>query len=137
MVGTEDSRALLETTIATLNADTQLTRSQIKLAVASLTIGSGSCALLLVDEQLSQTGNRLLTATARANTVHHELCHSGRDEAAAGGMQPLMQTDSETLMREGIATRAATFAEFLRECGGSVATLRVWSAIRLGQLIAS
>jgi 3-oxoacyl-[acyl-carrier-protein] synthase-3 len=117
VVGTEDSRHLLETTIATLNADTHLTRQQVKLAVASLTIGSGSCAMLLVDEQLSRTGNRLLTATARAHTAHHGLCRSGRDEAVAAGMQPLMQTDSETLMREGIATGAATFEDLLRETG--------------------
>ena len=68
VVGTEDSRHLLETTIANLNGDLTLTRSAIKLAVASLTIGSGSCAMLLVDAELSRTGNRLLAATARANT---------------------------------------------------------------------
>ncbi len=117
VVGTEDSRPLLETTIASLNADTQLTRNQIKLAVASLTIGSGSCAILLVDEQLSRTGNRLMAATTRANTAYHALCQSGRDEAVAGGMHPLMRTDSEALMREGVATGAETFQEFLQETG--------------------
>jgi 3-oxoacyl-[acyl-carrier-protein] synthase-3 len=117
VVGTEDSRHLLETTIASLNADQHLTRSQVKLAVASLTIGSGSCAILLVDERLSRTGNRLLTATARANTAHHQLCRSGGDESVAGGMRPLMSTDAETLMREGIATGVETFAELLRETG--------------------
>lgn len=115
VVGSEDSRHLLETTIRTLNADTSLTRNQIKLAVASLTIGSGSCAVLLVDESLTKTGNRLCAAAARANTQYHELCQSGQDEAVGGGMQPLMQTDSEALMREGVATGAATFASFLRE----------------------
>jgi len=117
VVGTEDSRHLLETTIANLNGDLTLTRSAIKLAVASLTIGSGSCAMLLVDAELSRTGNRLLAATARANTQYHALCQSGRDEAVGGGMQPLMTTDSEALMREGIATGVATFAPFLMESG--------------------
>ena len=51
-----------------LNADTSLTRNDIKLAVASLTIGSGSAAIVLVRSELSRTGNRLLAATARANT---------------------------------------------------------------------
>lgn len=115
VVGTEDSRPLLETTIDSLNANSSLTRSQIKLAVASLTIGSGSCAAVLVDQSLSQTGNRLMGGAVRANTAHHELCQSGRDEAVASGMQPLMQTDAETLMNEGIATGVATFTEFLSE----------------------
>ena len=73
--------------------------------------------MLLVDRELSRTHNRLHTATARANTTHHDLCHSGRDEAVGSGMQPLMETDSERLMREGIATGAETFQDFLAEAG--------------------
>jgi len=115
VVGTESSRQLVETTIAALNADLSLTREQVKLAVASLTIGSASVAVLLTDAELSNTQNRLHTVVARANTGHHMLCHSGRDEAVAGGMHPLMQTDSEKLMHQGIATGVETFAAFLRE----------------------
>jgi 3-oxoacyl-[acyl-carrier-protein] synthase-3 len=114
VVGTEDSRSLLETTIDLLNRDDSLTRSTIKGALASLTIGSGSCALLVVDESLSRTGNRIHTITVRAETDHHRLCRSGRDEAA-DGMSPLMQTDSETLMRVGIQAGEMTFADFLAE----------------------
>jgi len=117
VVGTEGSRQLVETTIDALNRDESLTRNQIKLTVASLTIGSGSCAVLVVDRELSRTGNRLLAASARANTDYHHLCRSGRDEAAADGMRPLMKTDSETLMREGIATGIETFSEFLDVAG--------------------
>jgi len=120
VVGTEGSRQLVETTIETLNRDTSLTRQQLKLAVASLTIGSASCAVLLTDRELSRTDNRLLVATARTNTMHHALCHSGRDEAVGSGMQPLMQTDSERLLQEGITTGVDTFAHFLRETGWSV-----------------
>ena len=120
VVGTEGGRELVDNTIDTLNADTSLTRQQVKLAVASLTIGSGSCAVLLTDRELSRTGNRLLAAVTRANTDHHDLCHSrGGDEAAAGGMRPLMDTDSERLMREGIATGRETFKRLLDEVAWS------------------
>ena len=115
VVGTEGSRQLVETTIDTLNRDKTLSRKTIKSAVASLTIGSGSCAILLCDRELSQTNNRLLAGSARANTQFHQLCHSGEDEAVATGMAPLMQTDSERLMAEGIATGAANFETFLDE----------------------
>lgn len=117
VVGTESARPLVETTIERLNADTSLTRDTVKLAVASLTIGSGSAAVLLVDRKLSRTGNRLLAATVRAFSAGHELCRSGRDEAAAGEMRPLMTTDSERLMREGIAAGQVTFDAFLQEAG--------------------
>ncbi len=118
VVGTEDSRPLVETTIAELNSNESMTREQMKLAIASLTIGSASAAVLLVDRHLSRTGNRLTTAIARAETSGHRLCHSsGGDEAAADGMQPLMQTDSERLMREGVDAALPAFRALLDETG--------------------
>ncbi len=113
VLGTESSRPLVETTVEALNRDESLTRQSIKSAVASLTIGSASAAVLLTDRELSRTGNRLQSAAARANTDFHQLCQSGRDEAIGSGMQPLMETDSEQLMREGIATGVETFRAFL------------------------
>jgi acyl-CoA:acyl-CoA alkyltransferase len=110
VVGTEDSRALLESTIAALNSDHSLTRDSVKPAFASLTIGSASAAVLLTHDSQSRTGNRLLGGAARAHTAHHELCAGGLE---AEGM--LMQTDSERLLAEGLATGAATFEEFLSE----------------------
>lgn len=120
VVGSEGGRELVENTIEMMNRDQTLTRESIKTAVASLTIGSASCAALLVNRELSRTGNRLLHATATANTRHHGLCHSGRDEAVADDMRPLMTTDAERLMREGIATGVQTFRRFLAQADWSV-----------------
>src|SRR6185436_6585667 len=64
VVGTEDSRPLLEGTIAALNRDETLTRESIKLAIASLTIGSASAAMLLTHRELSQSQNRLVAVSA-------------------------------------------------------------------------
>ena len=112
VVGSEGSRALVETTIDSLNRDPSWTRRSVKLAVASLTIGSASVAVALTHESISQTQNQLLGGAVMANTEHHRLCHSGSDEAASTGMQPLMTTDSEKLMAEGIKTGAACFNRF-------------------------
>ena len=122
VVGTESARPLVETTIAALNRNTELTRATIKPAIASLTIGSGSCAILLVDRSLSKAGNRLLGGAVTARTEHHELCRSGCDEAGTG-MQPLMETDSELLLREGIATGVETFVALQTELGWEPATI--------------
>jgi len=113
VLGTESSRPLVETTIEALNRDESVTRSSIKSAVASLTIGSASAAVLLTDRESSRTGNRLQAAAARANTDFHQLCQGSRDEAIGSGMRPLMETDSEQLLREGVATGVETFRDFL------------------------
>lgn len=122
VVGSEGSRQLVETTIASLNADESLTRNSVKPAVASLTIGSASCAVLLTDRELSRTGNRLLAGVVRANTNFHNLCQSDHDEAGSS-MQPLMQTDSERLMKEGVATGVDTFQQLLSATNWDVADI--------------
>lgn len=116
VVGTESARNLVEATIAALNADTSLTRQSIKPSFASLTIGSGSCAILLCSRELSRTQNQLTSAVARAECQHHELCQSEGDRAGAA-MQPLMQTDSEQLLHAGVGVGSRTFDELLRASG--------------------
>lgn len=112
VVGCESARALVDTTIRALNRNASLTRKQIKTAVASLTIGSASSAILLVHKSLSPDSTALHTAVGGTATAHHRLCHSGADEAVAGGMQPLMDTDSEALLTEGVAAAESTYAAF-------------------------
>ncbi|MBI3462331.1 MAG: 3-oxoacyl-ACP synthase III [Planctomycetes bacterium] len=127
IVGTESGRQLVESTIAQLNADQSLTREDVKYALASLTIGSGSAAVLLRHRELSRTGNRLLGGMTRANTDGHHLCRSGRDEAVAGDMRPLMRTDSEQLLVAGVELARQTFGSFLTELG--------WTADRIDRTV--
>jgi acyl-CoA:acyl-CoA alkyltransferase len=110
VVGTECGRELVENTIAHLNADQSLTRESVKQSIASLTIGSASVAIVLCDEELSQTGNRLTSAVVHCDTGQHDLCHSQ-------GLETLMQTDSEQLMRQGVAAGVETFQRFLAVAG--------------------
>jgi 3-oxoacyl-[acyl-carrier-protein] synthase-3 len=117
VLGSEGGRQLVETTIDALNLDTSLTRDDVKQTIASLTIGSASCAVLLTHRDISRTGHQLLGGVGRANTQFHQLCQSGADEAVASGMQPLMNTDSERLMHEGIALGAEAFDQFLTALG--------------------
>jgi 3-oxoacyl-[acyl-carrier-protein] synthase-3 len=110
VVGTECGRELVENTIGRLNGDLSLTRDSIKDSIASLTIGSASAAVVLCDEELSQTGNRLTGAVVYCDTSHHDLCRSR-------GLETMMDTDSEQLMRHGVATGAKTFERFLAVAG--------------------
>ena len=118
VVGTETSRALMETTIQELNANESLTRKTIKDAFASLTIGSGSAAILLVNEKTTRTGNRLLGGVVRSNTQGSALCRSQVDVTAGGRSDgQTMKTDSEALLHVGVELAAQAYDEFPRLFG--------------------
>ena len=116
VVGTENSRPLLEQTIDYLNANMELNRQSVKPAFASLTIGSGSCAFLLTHRRHAPAAAEFSFATATARTAYHDLCLSNTDTAGAE-MAPLMDTDSERLMAEGIATGVENFEALLVQGG--------------------
>lgn len=117
VVATEGSRQLVETTVTRLNEDATLSRDDMKLAFASLTIGSGSVAAVLTHRDFSRSRTGFLGGRYECDTSGSGLCRSGRDEAAAGGMQPFMRTDSETLMHAGVALGARAFGRFLEGLG--------------------
>lgn len=113
VVGTEDSRSLLETTISQMLADETLTRQSIKPFFASLTIGSGSAAFVLTHRNISRTGSRILGAEVLANTAFCHLCQS--DDSVKDG--DAMRTDSETLLIQGVDTARRLFPRFLDTLG--------------------
>jgi acyl-CoA:acyl-CoA alkyltransferase len=92
VVAGENSRQLVETTIETLLNHPNPTRDNIKEAFASLTIGSGACALVMAHDSVSKFKHRLVGGAARCATEFNHLCRGN-----AGNMS----TDSETLLQEG------------------------------------
>jgi acyl-CoA:acyl-CoA alkyltransferase len=112
VVGTECGRQLVENTVRRLNEDLSLSRQDIKQLIASLTIGSASVAVLLCEEALSRTKNRITSAVVHARTEYHGLCQSV-------GYETFMHTDSEQLMNKGVETGTETFARLLDESGWS------------------
>lgn len=122
VVGTEMGRDLVEGTVDSLCANPHVTRQDVKLAFASLTIGSGSAAILLCDRKLSRTGRRLLGGACLTDTSSHELC-AGGVAAADGDGRPRMQTDSEALLHAGVNLAERTFRLFLETLGWTIADI--------------
>lgn len=117
VVGTEVGRPLVEGTIARLLTDPGVTRKSIKLDFASLTIGSGSAAIVLCDESISRTGNRLLGGACLTNTSHHALCAGGVDSAPGNNGHLQMSTDSEALLHAGVELAEETWQAARQELG--------------------
>lgn len=97
VVAGEGSRAVTESTMATLGQP-GVGFSEFKDHLATLTLGSGACAMLLVDQRLSTVGHRLLGGEVTAATEHNQLCL---------GTDKWMRTDPAKLLSEGVklATR--------------------------------
>ncbi len=114
VVSGEDGGPLVEETLRYLNRTEGIGRKELKAAFSSLTIGSGAVACVLVRDQGASTRTlpKLLGATARSATQHHELCSGG---ATGEGPGPLMETDSEALLHAGIELAQETFAAFCAE----------------------
>lgn len=110
VVAGENGGPLVDTTIETLLADPSPTRAKIKSAFASLTIGSAAVAVFLVHKDLSSKGHRLVGSVARAETRFNDLCQGTEDMGMGADSSPLMQTDSETLMKEGCQLAKDTWA---------------------------
>lgn len=102
VVGTEIARGLVEGTIDSLINSPTTTRQTVKQDFASLTIGSGSAAIVVCDEKLSRTGTRLLGGAVHSRTSANQLCAGGVDAETTNDSRPRMQTDSEALLHAGI-----------------------------------
>lgn len=124
VVGTEMGRDLVEGTIDTLLGTSGLTRQDVKLAFASLTIGSGSAAIVLCNRELSRTGHRLIGAAFEADTSSHELCAGGVQARNYGDERPRMQTDSEALLHAGIELAQRAWQKTLQVLGWTNADVK-------------
>ena len=117
IVAAEDGRPLVESTIASLLGRETVTKEELKLAFASLTIGSGAAAMVLARADLSPdvvASPRLVGTSSMAASEHHVLCQ-GDHQAEIGG--PLMQTDSEGLLHAGTELAARNWIRFHEELG--------------------
>jgi 3-oxoacyl-[acyl-carrier-protein] synthase-3 len=114
VVGTEVGRPLVEGTIERLLSDRTLTRKDVKYEFASLTIGSGSAAIVLCDRRLSRTGNTLRGGVFRADTAQHALCAGDVDDEAPAQGHLRMSTDSEALLHAGVNLAVAAWPGFLQ-----------------------
>ncbi len=117
IVAGEMGETLVDSTIGTLNKNHESTRQNIKPAFASLTIGSGAAAVVLAKKGLAPVSHRLVGGVAMCATEEAHLCKSNVDEGFSNGFKPLMQTDSEQLLKAGCKLAAKAWKAFLDEIG--------------------
>jgi 3-oxoacyl-[acyl-carrier-protein] synthase-3 len=116
--GCESSKRIIDTTINKLLNDPDITRDKLKLAFATLTLGSGAVAVVLTHPSLSQDSHRLLGGVTRTSSQHNDLC---RIEADASFLDldelPDMRTDYEGVLKNGLRLAPATWEATKQELG--------------------
>lgn len=115
IVSGETAEDLIESTIETLIQDENLNRKTIKPAFASLTIGSGSMALVMRRSGVKEKEIKLVHGAWQANTEYVNLCHGGQSNNAT----VLMETNSEELLLRGVETAQNTWLSFSSKPGWS------------------
>jgi len=108
IVAGEGSRQLVENTIDHLLEMPNPTRHSIRNMFASLTLGSGACALVMAHKSVSKFKHRLVGGAMRCATEFNHLCQ---------GDVSNMNTDSETLLQEGCKLARVTWEKTKRVLG--------------------
>ena len=126
LVSGENARPLLESTIAAMLNDSAMTRQSVKPFFASLTIGSGSAAILMAHRRLCPDGHRLICASSRAESAFNHLCRGNADKGMNDHSDTIMNTDSEALLHAGVDAAYSTWQQFRQE---SRLTSGAWDCI--------
>jgi len=123
VVAGEGSRQVTEATIARLQrpgAGFATYRDNL----ATLTLGSGAAAMLLVHEDLAQSGHRLLGGSANAATEFNRLCV---------GTETQMKTDPAKLLKEGMRLADRTWNDTRRDLGIEVGDVAEFCLHQVGR----
>jgi acyl-CoA:acyl-CoA alkyltransferase len=112
IVSGENGGPLLFQTIEHLLQEKDITRKSIKKYIANLTIGAAAVAYTVSHKDYVSEGHTLLGGASLADSSANVLCHGGGNTVSL-----MMETDSEELMKSGIALAEKTWEEAKRELG--------------------
>jgi 3-oxoacyl-[acyl-carrier-protein] synthase-3 len=108
IVSGENGGPLLESTINELLNNPKIDRKNIKKYIANLTIGSAATALLITSKDLSPDAPQILGGAFETDSSANHLCRGD------GNTQTLvMETDSEELLKYGVALAKSTWQSML------------------------
>jgi 3-oxoacyl-[acyl-carrier-protein] synthase-3 len=110
IVSGENGGPLLLQTIEHLSKENDLTRKSIKKYIANLTIGAAAVAYTVSHKNCVHDGHLLLGGASLVDSSANILCRGGGDTVSL-----MMETDSEELMKSGVALAEKTWEETKRE----------------------
>jgi 3-oxoacyl-[acyl-carrier-protein] synthase-3 len=125
VVSAESSREIVDAQIARMCEEPTMER--YRLALATLTGGSGAVAVVLTHIDRSFTERRLRAGAARSAPEFHRICRWGPSRGLLGESTNVMETDSARVLEHGVVLGRATWERLLEATG--------WRAADIDRLI--
>lgn len=116
VVGCESSKRVVDAIIDKILKDPDITKDKVKMAFATLTLGSGAAAAVLTHSTLSRDGHKLLGGVTRAASEHNDLCRIKDDTCFFDPIiSPDMDTKSTELLKNGARLAPYTWEAMKQE----------------------
>ena len=116
LVGTESSQKMIDMTLKKLLESPNLSLQEAALYLPSLTLGSGSAAIILAHDSVSKSKHKLLGGISRTASQFNTLCRAFPDMGLANPLPNLsMKTQANELMQEAAKLAKTTWSEFKKE----------------------
>lgn len=112
IVSGENGGPLLENTVHELLSNPSIDRKNIKKYIANLTIGSAATAIVLTHKSLAPHKPQLLGGAVETDSSANHLCRGDGNTHSL-----VMETDSEELLKYGIALGQSTWQKCRAELG--------------------
>lgn len=110
IVSGENGGPLLESTLNELMNNPSIDRKNIKKYIANLTIGSAATAIMLTSKSFAPNAPQILGGTVETDSSANHLCRGDGNTHSL-----VMETDSEELLKYGIALGQSTWKKFREE----------------------
>jgi 3-oxoacyl-[acyl-carrier-protein] synthase III len=107
IVSGENGGPLLESTLKELMTNPSIDRKNIKKYIANLTIGSAATAIMLTSKTLAPNAPQILGGAVETDSSANHLCRGDGNTHSL-----VMETDSEELLKYGIALGQSTWKKF-------------------------
>lgn len=111
VVSSETAREINEVTIERMNESPDM--ETFTKALATLTGGSGSAAVLLTDGSFGGRPHKLLGGVSCAAPEHYDLCRWGLAQENGHLLRPIMLTDAPSVLKHGVKLGLETWKAFL------------------------
>ncbi|MBC7712709.1 MAG: 3-oxoacyl-ACP synthase III [Rhizobacter sp.] len=112
IVSGENGGPLLESTLEVLLTNPSIDRKNIKKYIANLTIGSAATAILITHKSLSPDSPEVLGGAVETDSSANHLCRGDGNTHSL-----VMETDSEELLKYGVALGQSTWQEARKNLG--------------------